>query len=103
MLSRNNTHQRDRLNMLLRETRGEQKTSESGKDNSDGRGYPPGCSRLGMPRPYSPMGILGPSHGYVMQDPHPPLSEVRYDSWINHHQQKANVPLKQTADPDDGL
>ena len=77
VLSRNNTHQRDRLNMLLRETRGEQKTSESGKDNSDGRGYPPGCSRLGMPRPYSPMGILGPSHGYVMQDPHPPPSEVR--------------------------
>ena len=99
VLSRNNTRQRDGLNMLSRGTRGEQKTSQSGKENSDGIGYPPACSRPGMPRPYSPMGILGSSHRYVIRDPHPSPSEVRLQQLDQPPSTESQCSLKADGPP----
>ena len=75
VLSKNDTHQTEGLNMLSRETQGEQKISELGNENADGRGYPLAHSKPRMPRPCSPMGILDSSNKYVKRDPHPPLSK----------------------------
>ena len=72
VLSKNDTRQREGLDMLLKETQGEQKISD---DNADGRGYPLARSKPEMPRPCSPMGILGLSNKYVTQDLHPLLSK----------------------------
>ena len=72
VLNKNDTCQREGLDMLLKETQGEQKISD---DNADGRGYPPALSKPEMPRPCSPMGILGTSKKYITQDPHPLLSK----------------------------
>ena len=67
----NNTHPRERPDMLLRRTPEKQKNSELSRYYADERGNPTARLIPGRSKPSSPTGIMGAAYNYVTQD-HPP-------------------------------